>query len=64
LTSVGLGVGQLVGATSPAAEATAILIGIAAAALVKFVLLQAWVFRSYTRSAALSGADTITAIAA
>jgi glycosyltransferase involved in cell wall biosynthesis len=63
-TSVGLGVGQLVGATSPAAEATAILIGTAAAALVKFVLLQAWVFRSYTRSAALSGADTITAIAA
>ena len=64
LTSVGLGVGQLIGATSPAAEATAILIGTGAAALVKFVLLQAWVFRSYNRSAALSSADTITAIAA
>jgi glycosyltransferase involved in cell wall biosynthesis len=63
-TSLGLGVGQVVGATSATAEAAAIILGTAAAALVRFVLLQAWVFRAHTRTRARGGSDTIAAIAA
>ncbi len=63
-TSLGLGVGQVVGATSATAEAAAIILGTGAAALVRFVLLQAWVFRIHTRTRAHGRSDTITAIAA
>jgi len=63
-TSLGLGIGQLVGATSPAAEAAAIIMGTLAAAVVRFVLLQAWVFRTHRRSSSPGRSDKITAMAA
>ncbi len=63
-TSLALGLGQLLGVTSPMAEAAAIVVGTLAAAVVRFVLLQAWVFRSHARSSARAESATVTALAA
>ena len=63
-TSLGLGLGQVLGATTPIAEAAAIVAGTVAGAVVRFLLLQAWVFRTHTRSSALAKAANITAVAA
>jgi putative flippase GtrA len=57
-TSAALGLAGILGARSATAEVAAIIVGTAVAALVRFVLLQAWAFRSYTRAAA--EADTAT----
>jgi glycosyltransferase involved in cell wall biosynthesis len=63
-TSLGLGLGQFLGATSQMAEAAAILLGTVAGAVVRFVLLQAWIFRAHTRSSTRSTATGVTAAAA
>jgi glycosyltransferase involved in cell wall biosynthesis len=63
-TSLGLGLGQVLGATTPIAEAAAIVAGTVAGAVVRFLLLQAWVFRTHTRSSALAKAANIRAVAA
>jgi putative flippase GtrA len=63
-TSLDLGLGQLLGATSPVAEATAIILGATVASIVRFVLLQAWMFRTHARSAAHARTATVTAAAA
>ncbi len=62
-TSLGLGLGQMLGATSPVAEAAAIVLGTVAGAVVRFILLQAWVFRAHSRSSALAKAAEATALA-
>jgi glycosyltransferase involved in cell wall biosynthesis len=51
-TSLALGLAQGLGERSASAEVVAIIVGTAVAALVRFVLFQAWAFRSYTRAAA------------
>ena len=50
LTSATLAFTYLIGRTSPAAEAVAIIVGMVAASCVRFVLLREWAFRSHTRS--------------
>ena len=49
-TSLALAFGQLLGATSPLAEVSALVLATAVAALVRFVLLQAWTLRMRFRS--------------
>jgi len=63
-TSIGLGLGQWLGATSPMAEAAAIVLGTVTGAVVRFVLLQAWVLRAHTRSSAPAETTGVTALAA
>jgi putative flippase GtrA len=63
-TSLGLGLAQVLGATSPTAEAAAIILGTTVAAIVRFILFQAWMFRTHVRSAAKTGATEITPAAA
>jgi glycosyltransferase involved in cell wall biosynthesis len=63
-TSLGLGLGALLGATSATAEAAAIILGTAVAAIVRFILLQAWMFRTHTRSTADAEATNVTPVAA
>jgi len=50
LTSAALAAGYLVGSTSATAEAIAILAGILAASIVRFVLLREWAYREYART--------------
>jgi putative flippase GtrA len=50
LTSATLAFTYLIGRTSPAAEAVAIIVGMIAASCVRFVLLREWAFRTHARS--------------
>jgi len=50
LTTATLAFDYLIGSTSVTAEAIAILVGMLAAAIVRFVLLREWAFREYARS--------------
>jgi len=50
LTTATLAVDYLIGSTSVTAEAIAILVGMLAAAIVRFVLLREWAYREYARA--------------
>jgi glycosyltransferase involved in cell wall biosynthesis len=50
LTTLTLSLDTLLGTTSPLAEALAIIAGTGAAALVRFALLQSWMFRAHFRA--------------
>jgi len=63
-TTLALGLAGVLGTTSPTEEVVAIVVGTAVAALVRFVLLQAWSFRSHARAAAGAEAADVVAAAA
>jgi len=57
LTSATLAFTYVIGRTSPAAEAVAIIVGMIAASCVRFVLLREWAFRTHARSVRSNGED-------
>jgi putative flippase GtrA len=66
-TSLALVVAQALGQESATAKVAAIIVGTAVAGLVRFVLFQAWAFRSYTRAVAradLAKVDVAAVLAA